>query len=77
MTMSSKHIHGPAAEAIGVADRALADAALPTYTALAEQRAQLLEALRNLVEAVEDSDRDSLMELLAAHEALAAAGVTS
>lgn len=33
----------------------------------------LLEALRELVEAVEDNDRDSLRELIAAHAAIAKA----
>lgn len=41
---------GPAAEAIGIADRALVEAALPTYSAMVEQQADLLAALQALVD---------------------------
>jgi len=43
----ARDVPGPAAEAIANADAHLNNAALPTYSALAEQHADLLAALRD------------------------------
>lgn len=46
---------------------------MPVAAGLVVQRDELLNALRELVEAVEDNERDSLRELIVAHAAIAKA----